>query len=33
MNAQARVCACQLRLNFCPGYRTLLQVIQGNGIE
>ena len=33
MNAQARVCTCQLRLYLFPGCETLPQVIQRNGIE
>ena len=33
MNAQALVCACQLRLRFFAGCATLPQVLQGDGIE
>ena len=32
-NAQARACACQLRLHFFPRCETLPQVLQGNGME
>ena len=33
MNAQACVCACQLRLHFFPGSETLPQGFHGNDIE
>ena len=33
MNAQARMCTCQVRLYFFPRSEMLPQVIQRNGIE
>ena len=33
MNAQVRMCACQLWLYFFPVRQTLLQVFQRNGID